>query len=131
MCNQWLQYATSALPLQRTIGQQRDGYYGHYRKHSVTNGYRIRTPQWLSNTRSVISVMDTMGGNEGLSGMVTCGERETRQRWDNTGNLWAGIRIQWHGFCLQTPHSPAFRLRPSGSIEAVPLSLGKFFLKFF
>ena len=75
--------------------------------------------------------MESMGGNEGILVMVVGGKRRSEQRWDNAGNLWAGIRVGRHGFCFEEGVWPAFQTGPSGSIEAVPLRLGRFFLKFF
>ena len=63
--------------------------------------------------------------------MVTHGEWRSEQRCGNAGNLWAGFRVGWHGFCFEEGVWPAFQTGPSGSIEAVPLRLGRFFLKFF
>ena len=71
--------------------------------------------------------MDSMGRNEGILRMATPGEWGAEQRWDNAGNLWAGICVGRHGFCFEEGVWPAFQTGPSGSIEAVPLRLGKFF----
>lgn len=71
--------------------------------------------------------MESMGRNEGVLRMVTRGEWRSEQRCGNAGNLWAGFRVGWHGFCFEEGVWPAFQTGPSGSIEAVPLRLGRFF----
>lgn len=98
-----------------------------YKEHYVANGYRNRTLHLPYNARSGSSTMDSMGGNKDVLRMVNRGEWGVEERCDNAGNMWAGFRVVWRGFCFEEGVWPAFQTGPSGSIEAVPLRLGKFF----